>query len=40
LPVSRWDADPIAEADSALAAWLADPTFSTLPEAAAARLRA
>jgi Protein of unknown function (DUF3025) len=33
LPVSTLDANPIAQADSLLAARLADPTFSTLPEA-------
>jgi hypothetical protein len=32
LPVARLAPDPIAQADAALAAALADPTFSTLPD--------
>jgi hypothetical protein len=31
LAVPKLDADPIAQADAALAAALADPTFSTVP---------
>ncbi len=32
LPVAEWAADPVAQADAALAAALADPAFSTLPD--------